>query len=421
MNCEIICVGTELLLGDIVNTNAVYLSKKLAEMGINVLHQSVVGDNPERLASNLREALQKSDMVILTGGLGPTKDDITKEICCEVMESELVFDEAVMKKIESYFSSKGYIMSDSNKKQAFVPSDGTVLNNDNGTAPGFAIEKKGKCIISLPGPPREMKPMFEKEAVKILSKYSSSCIVSHNIRMMGIGESAMAEEAGELLDGSNPTVAPYAKDGECLLRVTAKAENRETAEKMCKEIIEKINKKFSEYIYGTDIDGIEYAVVPLLKKHSLKVAFAESCTGGLTAKRITDVPGASSVFECGVVSYSNEIKNKLLGVNENDLKTFGAVSETVAKQMAVGIKNLSGADIGVGITGIAGPDSDGTSKPVGLSYIAVSFKDTVICNEIRTSKNDRDYNRFVNSSRALDMVRTVINKHFTAKDGESHE
>lgn len=405
-------MGTELLLGDIVNTNAVFISKEMSLMGINLLHQSVVGDNPERLKNSVMTALERSDIVLLTGGLGPTADDITKEICCEVMGSPLVMNEEELKKIESFFASKGLEMTPTNRKQALIPEDGTVLKNENGTAPGFAIEKNGKCLISFPGPPREMKPMFIEEGKKILEKYSRECIISHNIRMMGIGESLMAEQAGELLMMKNPTVAPYAKDGECLLRVTAKAENAEKAEALCKEVIEEIHEKFSEYIYGVDIDGIEYAVVELLRKKGLKAAFAESCTGGLTAKRITDVPGASEVFECGVVSYANCIKSRLLGVDEEDLKKYGAVSETVARQMARGIKKISGADFGVGITGIAGPGSDDTNKPVGLSYIAVAYGNDIICKELKTGRNDRDYNRYVNSSNALNILRKAIESNF---------
>ncbi|MBQ6625542.1 MAG: competence/damage-inducible protein A [Clostridia bacterium] len=410
MNCEIICVGTELLLGDIVNTNSVYLSKELAKLGINVLYQSVVGDNDSRLEECIRKSLEKSDIIILTGGLGPTADDITKEVCCKALGFELEINEKQLRKIENYFCSKNIEMPESNKKQAYLPKSGYVLENNNGTAPGFAIEKNSKCIISLPGPPREMKPMFENGAKPILEKYSSAVLVSHNVRMIGIGEAKMAEDAGKLLDGENPTVAPYAKDGECLLRVTAKAKDKNTAEKMCSKILDEIYKKFSEYIYGIDIDGIEYAVVEKLKEKKLKVAFAESCTGGLCAKRITDVPGASQVFDCGVVSYANSIKNKLLNVREEDLEKYGAVSETVAKQMAKGVLELSGADIGVSITGIAGPDNDGSEKPVGLSYIAVAYKDEVVCTEFMTARKDRDYNRFANSSKAFDAVRKIIDK-----------
>ena len=408
MNCHIICVGTEILLGDIVNTNAVYLAKELAKLGINVFKQTVVGDNPERLEECVKEALKNNDIIITTGGLGPTADDITKEICCKVMDVELEMSQEQLEKIRAYFQTKGRPMTENNKKQALLPKDAAVLENNNGTAPGFAIEKDGKVIICLPGPPREMKPMFEFGAKPILQKYSDGCLVSHNVRMIGIGESDMAQQAGDLLELKNPSVAPYAKDGECLLRVTAKAQNEEKAEKLCKDVLEKVFKKFSNYIYGIDVEAIEYCVVEKLKKHNLKVAFSESCTGGLCAKRITDVPGASEVFDCGVVSYSNGIKNKILGVNSDDLEKYGAVSETVAKQMAHGVRKMSGADIGVGITGIAGPDSDSTKKPVGLCYIAVEYDGGSVCREIMSARKDRDYNRISASSAAFEEILKII-------------
>lgn len=418
MICEIVCVGTEILLGDIVNTNAVYLSRQLALMGISVLRQSVVGDNNARLTEMLEQALDRSDIVITTGGLGPTADDITRDRCCQVMGSRLVLDSEIKEEIEGYFKSKGLVMSESNLRQAYVPEDGTVFRNHNGTAPGFAIEKNSKCIIALPGPPREMKPMFEEYVRPLLEKYSTAVIVSHNIKMMGIGESLMAEEAGELLDGTNPTVAPYAKDGECFLRVTARGKDRADAEKKAKDVIKRITEKFEKYVYGIDEENVESVLVKLLKKHSLKISLAESCTGGYAAKRITDISGASSVFDCGVVSYSNEIKNKVLGVEKEDLEKYGAVSESVARQMAEGIRRLSGADFGVGITGIAGPLSDGTNKPVGLSYVAVSDKNGTECIEIMTARHDRDYNRYVNGSRAFDLVRRRIIKDYEGKADE---
>lgn len=412
MVCEIISVGTEILLGDIVNTNAVYLSRRLADMGISVLHQDVVGDNDTRLAEMLRQALERSDIVITTGGLGPTADDITRDKCCEAMGSRLVFDDGIKKDIESYFFVKGLEMAESNIRQAYVPEDGTVFKNRNGTAPGFAIEKNSKCVIALPGPPREMKPMFEEYASPLLKKYSSSCIVSHNIKMIGIGESAMAEKAADLLEGENPTAAPYAKDGECLLRITAMGENEEAAEKIARPTVEKAMERFKNYIYAVDEPNIETALVKLLKKHRLKISLAESCTGGLAAKRITDISGASEVFDCGVVSYSNAIKQKLLGVNGEDLEKYGAVSEPVARQMAEGVKNLSGADYGVGITGIAGPLSDSTNKPVGLSFVAVCDGRKTECIKLMTGKSDRDYNRYVNASHAFDLVRRMITEAF---------
>ncbi len=416
MICEIVCVGTEILLGDIVNTNAVYLSKRLAEMGISVLRQSVVGDNNSRLTEMLRQALDRSDIVITTGGLGPTADDITRDKCCEVMDSPLVFNEEIKNKIESYFISKGLKMAESNLRQAYVPEDGIVFDNNNGTAPGFAIEKNSKCIIALPGPPREMKPMFEECAVNVLEKYSEMTFVSHNIKMIGIGESSMAEKAGDLLDGENPTVAPYAKDGECFLRVTSSGATKEEAEKIAKPVVDEIIEKFKDFVYAVDEENIESALVKLLKKHGLKIALAESCTGGYAAKRITDISGASEVFDCGIISYSNEIKNKILGVNEDDLKKYGAVSEPVAKQMAEGVRKISGADYGIGITGIAGPLSDSTNKPVGLSYVALCDGETTECIEIMTGRKDRDYNRYVNGSRAFDLARRNIIKKFEKEE-----
>ena len=408
MNCQIICVGTEILLGDIVNTNAATLSKELASLGINVFYQTVVGDNARRLEKSIKDALVENDILILTGGLGPTADDITKEVCAKVMGVEMETDKKQLDRIREYFSAKGVMMSPTNEKQAKIPKGATVLENDNGTAPGFLLEKDKKIIVCLPGPPREMKPMFENKAKPILEKYSSSRLVSHNVRMIGIGESDRAHRAGDLLGSENPTVAPYAKDGECLLRVTAKADSVEEAEKLCEETLEKIFKKFSKYIYGVDVNGIEYAVVRRLREEKLKVAFAESCTGGLCAKRITDVPGASEVFECGVVSYSNDIKNAVLGVNKHDLDNYGAVSKPVAQQMAQGVRKLSGADIGVGITGIAGPGGDGTDKPVGLCYVAVAYEGGCVCREIKSARKDRDYNRITASSAAFDEIRKTI-------------
>ncbi|MBP9988654.1 MAG: competence/damage-inducible protein A, partial [Ruminococcus sp.] len=341
--CELISVGTEILLGDIVNTDAQFLSVELAKLGISVLHQSTIGDNRQRLLKLLSEAADRSDIIILSGGLGPTPDDITKEVCCEFFGKKLVLHQPSLNKIEEYFKSKNRIMAQNNIKQAMFPADCVIFENHNGTAPGMAMEKDGVHILVLPGPPRELKPMFTQSAVPYLRQFSDKIIVSHNIRTFGIGESNMAELVNDFFSMSNPTVAPYAKDGEALLRVTAMADNEEEAEKLCAPVIEEIKSKLGEYFYGTDYNCIEEAVVDLLKENSLKVATAESCTGGLVSKRITNVSGSSAVFDCGIVSYSNEIKNKILGVDENDLKTFGAVSETVAIQMAQGVLKLGGA------------------------------------------------------------------------------
>ena len=406
--CELISVGTEILLGDILNTDAQFLSIELARLGISVIHQSTVGDNRERLLAQLKEAADRSDIIILSGGLGPTPDDLTKEVCCEFFGKKMFLHEPTVEKIKTYFSTKGMEMAQNNLKQAMLPKDCVIFPNDNGTAPGMAIEKDGVHILVLPGPPRELKPMFRNCAVPYLMQFSDRIIVSHNIRTFGIGESLMAERVNDLFDAENPTVAPYAKDGEALLRVTAMARTKEEAENLCKPVINEIKNRLDGFVYGVDYTCIEEAVIEKLKEKQMKVATAESCTGGLIAKRITDVPGASEVFDCGIISYANEIKHRVLGVSEDDLKKYGAVSEPVARQMAQGALKVSGADIAVSVTGIAGPDSDSTNKPVGLVYIGLADRDNVWVRELRTSRKDRSYNRYVSASNALNMIRLYI-------------
>lgn len=406
--CELISVGTEILLGDILNTDAQFLSIELARLGISVIHQSTVGDNRERLLAQLKEAADRSDIIILSGGLGPTPDDLTKEVCCEFFGKKMFLHEPTVEKIKTYFSTKGMKMAQNNLKQAMLPKDCVIFPNDNGTAPGMAIEKDGVHILVLPGPPRELKPMFRNCAVPYLMQFSDRIIVSHNIRTFGIGESLMAERVNDLFDAENPTVAPYAKDGEALLRVTAMARTKEEAENLCEPVINEIKNRLDGFVYGVDYTCIEEAVIEKLKEKHMKVATAESCTGGLIAKRITDVPGASEVFDCGIISYANEIKHRVLGVSEDDLNKYGAVSEPVARQMAQGALKVSGADIAVSVTGIAGPDSDSTNKPVGLVYIGLADRDNVWVRELRTSRKDRSYNRYVSASNALNMIRLYI-------------
>ncbi len=406
--CELISVGTEILLGDILNTDAQFLSIELAKLGISVIHQSTVGDNRERLLEQLNEAAKRSDIIILSGGLGPTPDDLTKEVCCEFFGKEMLLHEPTVEKIRNYFSAKGMEMTQNNLKQAMFPKDSVIFPNNNGTAPGMAIEKDGVHILVLPGPPRELKPMFKDSALPYLMRFSDKIIVSHNIRTFGIGESAMAEKVNDLFDSENPTIAPYAKDGEALLRVTAMAGTKDEAKELCKPVISEICSRLGDYVYGLDYSCIEEAVVKMLKSRNLKVATAESCTGGLIAKRITDISGSSQIFECGIVSYANEIKHKVLGVSADDLEKYGAVSEPVAKQMAQGALRVSGADIAVSVTGIAGPESDSTNKPVGLIYIGLADKDNVWVKELRTSRKDRSYNRYVSASNAFNMIRLYL-------------
>ncbi len=406
--CEILSVGTEILLGDILNTNTRFLSEELAKLGISVLRHTTVGDNPERLREAASTALGRSDIVIATGGLGPTADDITREICCDAFGFELVVDEEIVEDIRSYFRRKGTDMPETNLRQAYVPVGGAVFRNENGTAPGLGMKKNGKCLVILPGPPYEMAPMYKKSVVPFIKEYAGGIIASHTVRTMKIGESAMAEICADMLEKANPTVAPYAKMGEALLRVTAKADSEEAAEEMCKPVIEEIKRRLGGYVYGIDSENIEGRVVELLKKNKLSIATAESCTAGYIPKRITDVPGASSVFEYGAVTYSNAAKEKVLGVKHSTLEEFGAVSSETALEMAAGIRRISGADIGISVTGIAGPESDESGKPAGLIYVAIDAEDYSECEKVETARNDREYNRYVSASRALNLVRIYI-------------
>lgn len=408
MNCELISVGTEILLGDILNTNVQYLSKALASIGIGVTHHTTVGDNEKRLADALDIAFRRCDTIILTGGLGPTPDDLTKEVCAEYFGKRLYPNEKIVNEIESYFRLKNITMPESNKKQALVPEDSIILENNNGTAPGFIMEKDGKTIIILPGPPKEMEPMYRESVEPYLKKFTNEVILSKNIRTFGIGESAMSEKVADLLRGSNPTVAPYAKSGEALLRVTAKAENENEAEKLMAPVIKEIEKRLGDYIYGIDTQSIEDAVAKLLIEKKQTVAFAESCTGGLCAKRLTDISGASEIFHCGVVSYSNDIKHKILGVKQETLDKYTAVSEQTAKEMAEGIRKTAGATYGVSITGYAGP---GEGDEVGTIYIGISSEKENRAVKLLTGHKGaacRDYNRHVAASRAFNELRLTI-------------
>lgn len=410
MNCELISVGTEILLGDILNTNAQYLSKELASLGIGVTHQCTVGDNRERLLSAIDLAFSRCDMIIFTGGLGPTPDDLTKEVCSEYFKKELILDKKTARDIEQYFKDRNREMPESNLKQALVPEGAKLLYNTCGTAPGFIMEKDGKTMIILPGPPNEMTAMFEKSVRPFLSEKSDCVIKSHTVRTFGIGESDMSERVRDLLFMENPTVAPYAKSGEALLRVTAKAESEEKADGLMKDVISEIESRLGDYIYGIDVSSTEEALSRILKEKKMTVSFAESCTGGLCGKRMTDLSGASQIFHCGVISYSNEIKEKVLSVKKEHLTKYGAVSAVVAAEMAEGVRKLSSSSIGVSVTGEAGPTS-GDGKPVGLIYIAVTDGERLLIKELhgRTGgDNCREYNRIFSASAAFNAAQTFI-------------
>lgn len=418
MNCEIISVGTELLLGDILNTNTQYLAQELAAMGIPVLFQSTVGDNASRLDEMLELALSRSDVIITTGGLGPTPDDLTKEVCCAKAGATLTMHKESFEKIEAFFQSLGREMTESNKKQAMLPEGGLIFQNPYGTAPGCGVEFGGKVILMLPGPPREMRPMFEAYVKPYLLKFSGGTIVSHSLHVFGMGESTMSAAVRDLEDGVNPTVAPYAKDGEALLRVTAMAKTERECEALCRPVMEEIRRRLGSKIYGVDCGNLQTRVVELLKKQKKQVSTAESCTAGLIAKRLTEVPGSSDVFECGIVSYSNEVKQRILGVKEESLKQFGAVSEQVAAEMAQGAYRVGKADFGIGVTGIAGPGGGSQEKPVGLSFVALYDGTKTVVKKVLTGRggDNREYNRTVAASNALDLLRRALEELDTGSE-----
>lgn len=418
MNGEIICVGTELLLGSIVNTNAQYLSKELAALGINLYSQATVGDNALRLKKALATAVSRSEVILITGGLGPTEDDLTKETVSAAVSIPLVNDEESLKRIEDFFKDSGRKMTDNNKKQALKPKGSIVFPNDHGTAPGYAIHSGKQCIIMLPGPPDELVPMFHKYVKPFLSRVTNSVIVSRDVRIFGLGESMIAEIAGDLLNGTNPTVATYAGNGEVQLRVTASAVNSDEADSICQPAIDKLKALFGDLIYGIDKDSLEQVVVEQLKGHHMKISTAESCTAGLLSKRITDVPGSSSVFEMGITAYSKEIKTNALGVDPELLMREGAVSPNVAAAMAVGVRDISGADLSISITGVAGPESS-DNQPVGLVYIALTDGRYVWVGKILSGavRKDRDKIRILAVSAALNLVRRYMNVPAGALEG----
>lgn len=410
---EILCVGTEILIGDIINTNAAYLSAELAGLGISQYHQAVIGDNSDRLEKIIVSTLENCDLLIMTGGLGPTYDDITKEVTAKAIGKKLVLDGNILADIKKYFESRGRKMSASNEKQAYVIEDAHVLKNSCGTAPGMLCElENGKIVVMLPGPPSEMKPMWEKCAKPIIQEHCEGAFVSKNINIIGMGESRVAEILYDMMTSyKNPTIAPYCKTAEVRIRVTASADSHDKAEQMCDDAISEIKKtEVGSYIYGVDTD-LASAVIESLKIKGLKITTAESCTGGLIAKMITDVSGASDVFEGGIVSYSNRIKNSLLNVSNETLKEHGAVSHQTAAEMAQGAKLAANADISIAVTGIAGPGGGTKDKPVGLVYIAVSGgKDTEVSKFNFGENLSRDKIRELTAIHALSLALEKIKK-----------
>lgn len=411
MNAEIICVGTELLLGDVINTNAADAARGLASLGINVYHHTVVGDNPERLEQCLKEAFSRGKMVILTGGLGPTYDDLTKETVARHFGRRLIMDEESLKAIESYFARSNRVMTDNNRKQAMMPEGCVILANPNGTAPGCIIESEnGDIAIMMPGPPREMRPMFTEQVMPWLEKRfgGEGALFSKTINFFGIGESNLEHSLHDMIvDMTNPTVAPYAKPQECQLRVTARAADRAAADALIQPVVKAICERFPDKIYGFDYHSMNEAVVDVFSKKGLTLSTAESLTGGMIAQRIVEIPGASAVLKGGIVSYTNEVKHDVLKVKQSTLDEFGAVSAECALEMARGVKMLTRSDIAVSATGVAGPGGGTEKTPVGRVYVAcVSDKGEQVreLDLARGRADDRETIRGLSVANAFDMA-----------------
>lgn len=407
MKAEIICVGTELLLGDILNTNARFLARQLAAMGFTVQLQTVVGDNAGRLEAAVEQAKERCDLILFSGGLGPTDDDLTKQTVARAFGDTLVSEPSLEMELEDFFAKRGVVMTENNKKQALVPAHGKWLKNENGTAPGIVFYQGGKTAVLLPGPPKELEPMFSKEVVPLLKTYQDGVIKSLVLCTFGIGESSLEELVKPLLEGENPTAALYAKEGEVHIRITARAENEREAYTLCRQLAVRFYEKLGEFVYGEDSPGLEYEVVRLLSSRFEQVATAESCTGGLLSQRLTAVSGASTVFQCGVCSYSNQVKTKLLSVEEELLQKYGAVSSPVAAAMAAGVRSLASATYGVGITGIAGPGGGTAEKPVGLVYVAVNCRKGTYIKKLVITGASRERVRRISTQQALDMLRRL--------------
>ncbi len=383
MVVELISVGTEILLGNIVNTNAAYLSEKCAQLGLSLFYETSVGDNEQRLTKVLQTALDRSDIVILSGGLGPTQDDLTKEIAAKVCGKKLVMDEHSRERIQNYFTnSRAAKITENNWKQAMVPEGCIVVDNHNGTAPGIIIEVNGKSVILLPGPPNELKPMFERDIFPYLNRLQPEVIYSVMVKLCGPGESAVETQIRDLIDvQTNPTIATYAKTGEVHLRVTAQASDEEAAKELVKPMVEELKRRFARDIYTLEEQvTLEEAVLSLLRERGETLTTAESLTGGMLSARVTNVSGASEVLKQGVVTYCNEAKEKLLQVKKETLDAYGAVSEQTAREMAENGASLTGANACVALTGNAGPTAS-EGKPVGLVYIACCYHGKTVVRE----------------------------------------
>ncbi len=405
---ELIAVGTELLLGNIANTDAQMLSKELSALGINVYYHTVVGDNPQRLQAAVELAKTRSDLIITTGGLGPTCDDLTKNVLAECFGKKLVFNREAALRMEAYFKKlhpESGKMTENNYQQAYLPEGCVPFQNDWGTAPGCGFEHDGLRVVMLPGPPSECGPMFRQRAVPFLQDWADGVILSRSLRIFGMGESAVEDQLRIHMNAmKNPTLAPYAKEGEVELRLTAKASSPEEAQALIAPAEAALHKRFGDLIYGVNVPSLESVCLALLKERELTVSVAESCTGGLLAKRITDLPGSSAAFKGGVVSYWSQVKHDILGVPNDLLFQYGAVSDPVARAMAEGVRTLAGADLALSVTGVAGPDPDDRGNPVGLVYVAIAGQGETFVRVLHAA-GARERIRTVAANHALDLLR----------------
>lgn len=414
MVVELISVGTEILLGNIVNTNAAYLAEQCAGLGLSCYYQDVVGDNAERLYGTISTALSRADILLISGGLGPTQDDLTKEVAAKVLGKPLYLHEESKAALQAFFAERGLEITDNNWKQAMMPEGCIVVDNPNGTAPGVIMAENGKHVVLMPGPPNELIPMFEASVAPYLAGLQDGVIYSQTVKICGVGESKAETMVQDLIDAqTNPTIATYAKTGEVHLRVTARAEDEKAAKKLVKPVVKELKGRFGSHVYTTDDEvTLEKAVVDLLLANKLSLITAESCTGGLLAARLVNVPGVSDVFKGGFVTYSNKSKRRLLGIKKSLLAKYGAVSKETAREMAKGAAFVSKGDVTVAITGIAGPDGGTAQKPVGLVYIACSVCGSVTVKEYHFS-GGRAKIRESTVSAALTLLRECILQYYS--------
>ncbi len=407
---EIIAVGTELLLGNIVNTNAQAISQSLSALGINVFWHTVVGDNPERLKEAVEIARRRADIIITTGGLGPTYDDLTKQTVCQVFGEKLVFHPEILEEIRTFYETALHVpMPENNTQQAELPEHGVIFDNPVGTAPGCAFESGGVHVLMLPGPPHEMAAMLRRHAEPYLRGLSREVIVSHDIMTFGMGESSVEELLRERMTHmTNPTLATYAKPFEVRLRATAKAESGEEAETLLAPVVELVRNTLGDAVYGVDVSGLAEVCLAGLRERNMTFATAESCTGGRVAEQITALPGASKVYRGGVVSYWTEVKGRVLGVPQDILDTYGPVSEECARAMAEGARRITGAEIAVSVTGAAGPDPDERGVPVGVVYVGLAAPEGTFCRKLDFGRRRRDRIRGLAANHAFDVIRRYL-------------